>query len=1037
MTIPSIQTAFSAGEVGPSLYGHIDLAKFSVGLSTERNCFVNYRGGAYSRAGTSLCLQSKQVVGTGAPRIFTYQFNQSQGYCVEIGDHYMRFFSMGAPVVEGPVAITNVTNANPAALFYGSSFLQPGDWIFVSGVMGMTPVNGNTYIVIGVTVDQVALGNLDGSALNSLPFPAYISGGQFQRVFTLPTPWAIADVGMLKLGPSQQSADVMTITHPSYPPYDLARISGTDWTLTQTSFGADISAPATVSVVATVQPNPGTSPPTLPAAYAYVVTAINAATGEESVASQVANVTNSVDIAATAGSHVVTWSAVAGALTYNIYVAPTSYNTDPTNPNVALPVPGGAIFSYIGTSYGTQFVNSNIVPDFTTVPPIHNNPFAAGAVVEIVIDSPGAGYTEAVATVSSVTGTGAVVIMVTQSNGAVTAGLIEDGGENYRTGDTITIVDGGGTGAGALAHIVVGPLTGVYPSVAAYFQQRRVYANSNNNPDTYWMSKPGLFTNFDTAIPVTDTDSITGSPWALQVDGIQFLEPMPGGLVVFAGSQVWQLGGSGSSAQFPQPITPASQQATAQAFSGTHFHIGPIRINSEILYVQSKGSIVRELVYNIWFTRYDSIDLTILSGQLFTGYSLTYWCYCEEPYKIVWATRNDGAMLSLTYVKEQQVQGWARHDTFGSWICCTAVTEVPPETALSGPIVSPPGVDALYLVAFRPANELGSGGAYFIERMDNRIWQDVENVWAVDCAISLPQPTPNADIAANGVGMGETVTFVTDAAAFDSTLVFPVIRMNGGIAVVTVYVSPTEVQGVWYLPPSLQLTDGTQPAGVVAIAGSWSITQPVESVGGLQHLIGLTVTGLADGVPIPPTVVAADGTIPLPFFASAIVVGLGFTAQAQTLYLNTQEPVTIQGRRKDILNVVVRTDASLGLQIGTNQPDGAAQSPPTLAPPWSGMVNVDNLGGTYFGPGGETVTELYTGDTYVNALPNWTRPGQIAVQQLLPLPMNITALVPGSLEGDTPEGMAQQSQGGGGQQRPGQMPPPANRSGARPWMGAR
>jgi hypothetical protein len=37
-------------------------------------------------------------------------------------------------------------------------------------------------------------------------------------------------------------------------------------------------------------------------------------------------------------------------------------------------------------------------------------------------------------------------------------------------------------------------------------------------------------------------------------------------------------------------------------------------------------------------------------------------------------------------------------------------------------------------------------GGYIIERLDNRIWPTVENVWAVDCGFTLHQPTPDADL---------------------------------------------------------------------------------------------------------------------------------------------------------------------------------------------------------------------------------------------------------------------------------------------------
>ena len=49
------QTAFSAGEIAPNIYGQVSLSKYHVAATTARNVFVNYRGGLYSRAGTLMC----------------------------------------------------------------------------------------------------------------------------------------------------------------------------------------------------------------------------------------------------------------------------------------------------------------------------------------------------------------------------------------------------------------------------------------------------------------------------------------------------------------------------------------------------------------------------------------------------------------------------------------------------------------------------------------------------------------------------------------------------------------------------------------------------------------------------------------------------------------------------------------------------------------------------------------------------------------------------------------------------------------------
>ena len=1080
-----IQTAFSAGEITPSLFGQVSLAKLHVAATTLRNCYVSYRGGANSRAGTALVARAKQPYAPSyiPPRIIRFQYNINQGYCLELGDYYMRFHYLGSPVIEAGLNITGATQANPCVLTVTNTYTN-GDWVYITGVNGMTQLNGNTYIVTSASGSNVTLTDLNGNAINATAYGAYSSGGTTARVYTISTPWLASDLPLLKY---TESADVVSFAHPNYPPYDLTRVSATNWVLSQVSFGAAIQAPASTDGYATTLPSQATSPATLPAGLAYCVTAVSS-TGEESVASPVVNITNGVDPAQTAGSEVIGWTPISGASYYNIYKAPTSYNTQPGNTTNALPVPAGAIFGYVGSSYGTTFVDSNITADSARVPPLHNNPFAPGQIVGINVSSAGSNLTSVSLSITTGTGSGFVgtpvvvggtlvsVIVVNPGKNYVPTDSISFGGTGaYATGSitfgsnpaassTVTMngvvwtfvtgapsgnqtqiqsslaqtlatlaynlgsssntsisvaayganltqllityntagtggnsytlaasaatpsgstLSGGGSGTAPTGTLNVGPETGTYPGCVAYFQERRVYASSINQPDTYWMSKPAAFLNFDSGIPVQDTDAITGTPWTQQVNGIQFMIERPGGLLTFTGAGAWQVGGAGSSAINPVPITPSSQQAQSQSFTGCSPIVQPLTIGNDIVFVQSKGSIVSDIAYQYFQSIYLRNDLTILSGQLFTGYTLLQSAWCEDPYKLAWFARNDGTLLSLTYLKEQEVYGWARHDTQGAFLSCCSVTELP--------------VDALYLVSSRNI-EGNTNIAYFIERMNNRNWTSVETCWCVDCAASYPQPTPNATLFVSGTA--GTVTAVASVGVFSPGSVGSVIRSGGGIATITSYVSSTQVTAVVNFPITAMLPNTTQV--LPQLPGSWTLTVPTTTVSGLTHLIGQTVTGLADGVVIPPQVVSAAGTITLSFPASAIVVGLGFTAQVQTPYIETGESPTIQDRRKTITAVAARVEASAKLQSGTNQPDGSVQVPPQLAPTWSGMLAIPDQGATYTSPGGATVQNLFTGDMRINLTSDWETPGQVAVQQVNPLPMNITALIPEILEGDLP-----------------------------------
>ena len=180
----------------------------------------------------------------------------------------------------------------------------------------------------------------------------------------------------------------------------------------------------------------------------------------------------------------------------------------------------------------------------------------------------------------------------------------------------------------------------------------------------------------------------------------------------------------------------------------------------------------------------------------------------------------------------------------------------------------------------------------------------------------------------------------------------------------------------------------------------WTVASVFNRLYGLDHLIGMNVVGLLDGVLVSMTV-TSDGSVTFPFAASNVKVGLPFTPQVQTPYLDAGNP-TIQGRRKNITAVTVRIEESAGVYVGTNQPDGGAQVPQALAPAWSQMAPVGpTQPTTYQTAAGQTVTKLFTGDIRIPVTADWATPGQVAIQGTPGLPLNVLAVIPEILEGDT------------------------------------
>jgi hypothetical protein len=268
-----------------------------------------------------------------------------------------------------------------------------------------------------------------------------------------------------------------------------------------------------------------------------------------------------------------------------------------------------------------------------------------------------------------------------------------------------------------------------------------------------------------------------------------------------------------------------------------------------------------------------------------------------------------------------------------------------------------------------------------------------------------------------GSGASATVTldnsasFIANAPAFVVGDVGSVIRVGYGVAVITAFLDSEHVTANIISPIAEVLTDDpdegdpTEPEAPLTFkSGTWTMTKPISTFY-LPQLAGFEITGLADGQIIPAMMVPTNGMVTLPSSingysgpgtASALVVGLAFQAQLQSTYLDAGEP-TVQGQRKKIAEVTVRVEQSASFQAGGNQPDGSVQSPQQLAPLWQNMIDVPSPA---VPPFNSPAQQLFTGDIRVPIPSGYNTRGQIAVQQLNPLPLQVLDYVPEILAGD-------------------------------------
>jgi len=358
------QPSFAAGELSPSLYGRTDLAKYRAGAQELRNFFVMPYGGAATRPGTAIVGRCKQAYGT-KPRNIDFQYNTLQAYILEFGNLYMRVIKDGGYVLEPSKTVTAATAANPAVFTRAAHGYLAGDWLYPAGFTGagwedLNGTPGYAWIVATVpTVDTFTVTDLDGNVVSTAGFIAYPGGGTVSRFFTLVTPYAAADLPLLKY---VQSADVMTLTHPSYAPRNLTRSSHYAWTLSTITFAAAVQVPASI-VVAAVGGGAVLD-------FYYVATALVDSTGEESVPTAAGTVTNASLNQFTGVNNRITLTVPGSG------PAPSRYNIYKANA-VATGEPAPTVFGYIGQTTSLTFVDTNIEPDFTVGPPAQVNPFAS------------------------------------------------------------------------------------------------------------------------------------------------------------------------------------------------------------------------------------------------------------------------------------------------------------------------------------------------------------------------------------------------------------------------------------------------------------------------------------------------------------------------------------------------------------------------------------------------------------------------------------------------------------------------------------
>jgi hypothetical protein len=495
----------------------------------------------------------------------------------------------------------------------------------------------------------------------------------------------------------------------------------------------------------------------------------------------------------------------------------------------------------------------------------------------------------------------------------------------------------------------------------SYYEQRRVFAGSINEPDTKRYTRTGNTNNFGLSSPLQDDDAITATLNSLQVNEIRHFVPLTDLLVFTSGSE-WKVN-SGPDAAF----SASSLKQRPQSTWGCSFR-PPLVLGDTVIFLQDDNINVRSLFFDLTLEGYTGRKLNLLAQHLVEGKSVIDWCASTSPESRVYMVRSDGALLTMSFEKDEDVIAWTPWDTRGKY---EAVGSLRHDEDSSE--------DTIFMVVKRKIN--GSIVRY-IEYWQQKCFDEVRDVYYVDCGLTLDNPITITDVSATNPVV---ITAASHGLVAGDVVDFSDIEFDNEIDEFGVEIDPDQLNNRRFVVTSA-LTANTfdieDDDGNPIDGSSWrayleggKVRKAVNSITGLHHLEGQTVDVLADGNFIP-GITVTDARISLVEKASRVHVGLNYISDIETLDVEAPEGAgTAQGKIMSVSDLTIRFEKSRGLLAGPNENE---------------LVEVSQREYERYGD----PTALITGDHEMILQPHWNSNGRVLLRQKYPLPMKVLAIIP-------------------------------------------
>jgi hypothetical protein len=730
-----LKRSFAGGIVTPELYSRLDLVAGQTGLAECENFEVRAHGPVSNRAGFAWVNEVRDS--TKVTTVLPFIYSTSQAYVLEFGNQTLRFITAGAMVLEATKAVTGATKANPCVLTIAGHSYAVGDEVFLASIGGMTQLNGRFLRVRATpTVNTVSIEDTAGNAINSTNYTTYTSGGTAGRVYQISTPYLEADLPYLHF---TQSADVLTITHPSYQQRELRRLGAASWQLATLAFTPAMATPAAPTVAAS--PASGTDKTR------YRITAVAEDGYEESLGSAPATVSSSNITGITKASPgvltVVGHGRAAGDTVYPSGVGGMTeingrefyVDTTPTADTLTLKELDGTV---LNTSAYTTYTSGGTL-----------------AYVDVVNTLTTAGNKN--------------TVTLPASSGSVRQNVYKyrNGVYGYvgQTADSSFVDDNITPDMTQTVPVNSDPFVGAdnYPAAVGYYQQRRWFAGTNNRKQNLYATRSGTESNMSSSLPQRDDDAITVRINSRQQNAIRHIIDSDD-LLLFTSNGVWKVFAQNSDALTYSTVDPRKQSNVGAS------NVQPVLTSDSVLFASDRGGHVREVKLSETVGgKYVVADVSVLATHLFDGYTVKSMTWTQTPNPTAWFVRSDGVLLGLTYLPEHKVMAWHTHTTDGSFESVAAVPEG--------------DEDVLYASIRRT---FGVRTVRSVERKHTRLVLDIADSFFLDAGFTY-DGSPATTITGLWVHEGREVSIVADGCVLpDQTVTNGTITLDEAASVVHV-----------------------------------------------------------------------------------------------------------------------------------------------------------------------------------------------------------------------------------------------------------